>query len=183
MRLTIKVFKVAVSCVKSIKYAAKTHQRMELDQKKGYNALGNIALRQDHAVFSLNPKLYPIDIIYSAAYIMLDKAFILFDGDPNEKIVVEIRRKNPDQNVEALVIEFNEQLLNYGVYKIQTERNKNLREMIMHKVMSTPTVPAMPLIIEDPRYSKAKQHTEDPEGIMIVRKTAPTPNDPNTPSQ
>ncbi|MBI4739838.1 hypothetical protein HY772_09985 [Candidatus Woesearchaeota archaeon] len=152
---------------------------MEQEQKKGYNALGNITLCADYAVFSLNPKLYPIDIIYSAAYILLDKAFILFDGDPADKIRVEIRRKSPKQNVEELVIEFNEQLLNYGVYKIQTERNKNLREMIMHKVMSTPTMPAKPLIIEDPRYSKAKQHTEDPEGIMIVRKTANNDTNPS----
>ena len=41
----------------------------------------------------MNPKIYPIDVVYAAAYVMIDRAFIILDGDPKEEIKVEIRKK------------------------------------------------------------------------------------------
>jgi hypothetical protein len=55
----------------------------------------------------------------------------------------------------------------------------------MQKVMMTPTQPSTPLIIEDPRYSRAKMHLEDPEGIKTVKKTQykPQADEKNNQSQ
>lgn len=89
------------------------------------------------ALFSVNPKIYPIDVVYSAAYIMIDKAFILLDGDPETNIKVSIRCKNEGQEIKQLVQEFNEELLNYSVYKVQSEKNKDLREIILKRVLIT----------------------------------------------
>ncbi|MBT7903471.1 hypothetical protein HN587_06430 [Candidatus Woesearchaeota archaeon] len=101
------------------------------------NKLGNITIESDNATFSLNPKIYPIDIVYSAAYIMIDKAFIILDGDPTQEILIEIRKKKPNQDLNLLVQDFNEELLNYSVYKIQNERNKQIRETILQRVLLT----------------------------------------------
>jgi His-Xaa-Ser system protein HxsD len=101
------------------------------------NALGNIELKEDFALFTVNPRIYPLDIVYSAAYIMIDKAFIVLDGDPEKEIKIEIRKKRKEQELKTLVQEFNEELLNYAVYKVQSERNKGLREAILQRVLLT----------------------------------------------
>ena len=106
-----------------------------LDEK----GLGIIQLQKDHALLRLNPSIYPLDLIYSAAYIMIDTAFILFDGDPSKEIRVEIRKKNQNQQIEELVMRFNEELLTYAVYKIQSEKNKHLREIILSRALLTNT--------------------------------------------
>lgn len=126
------------------------------------NKLGNIEIDDVNgfAVFSINPEIYPLELVYSAAYIMIDKAFIILDGDPDKEILVEIRKKTEDQNLNELVREFNEELLNYATYKTQTEKNKGIREMILQRVLLT----------NDPGYFNnpipKNKEVEDPEGIM-----------------
>jgi len=78
-----------------------------------------------------------LDIIYSAAYIMIDKAFIVLDGNPDAEILVELKKKKYSQNIKELVEEFNEELLNYSVYKIQSDKNKKIRELILQRLMIT----------------------------------------------
>lgn len=103
------------------------------------NVLKNIEIDEngEYAVFSVNPAIYPLDLVYSASYIMIEKAFIILDGDPKEKIMVEIRKKKQDKDIKTLVREFNEELLNYAVYKVQSEKNKNIREMILQRALLT----------------------------------------------
>ena len=103
------------------------------------NALKTIEFCDDYAIFSINPKIYPIDIVYSASYIMIDKAFILLDGDPFREIKVEIRKKGKEQDIKQVIEEFNQELLNYAVYRSQTEKNKALTDAVMEKILLTNT--------------------------------------------
>lgn len=105
-------------------------------------------LTEKEGVIYLNPQIYPLEIIYKAAYVMLEKAFIMLDSD-GERIKVVINKKKDDQNVKLLIEEFNEELLNYSVYKIQNEKNKIIRELILQKVM----------IANDPAYQSAFNRT------------------------
>lgn len=101
--------------------------------------LDNLAIyeKSDSATLSINPKIFPLDLVYAAAYIMIDKAFIMLDGDPNERIIVQIQRKNKADDLKDLAVAFNEELLNYAVYKTQSEKNKSLREIILQRVLLT----------------------------------------------
>jgi His-Xaa-Ser system protein HxsD len=96
---------------------------IQIDNKKGI------------AVFSLNPKLYAVDVIHSAAYIMMDEAFIVLDIDEKGKIVVELRKKQKSQNLKNLVNEFYEEMYNYSSYKTHSEMNKTIREMILKRAI------------------------------------------------
>ena len=88
--------------------------------------IGNMELHDDenYVVISLNPDIYPLDIAYLACYIMLDRAFIVLDGDPKKEIIIELRPKDKTKKIDELGREFNNELINYAVYKIQAERNK-----------------------------------------------------------
>jgi His-Xaa-Ser system protein HxsD len=121
------------------------------------NALGNIKIMDDRAVMSINPKIYPLEVIYSAAYIMIDRAFIILDGDPTTQVSVEIRPKKNGQDINDLVIAFNEEILNYAVYKIQSERNQQLRQIILQRALFT-NAPET--------FQKTDKPFTDPERIM-----------------
>jgi His-Xaa-Ser system protein HxsD len=122
------------------------------------NELKNIEFKKDCAIIKINPKIFQLDIIYSAAYIMIDKAFIVLDGDPEKEVLVEVRTKEAGQDLKRTVQEFYEELLNYAVYKSQSERNAGIREIILQRALLT----------NDPIYlemKRKKNQTADPKGI------------------
>jgi His-Xaa-Ser system protein HxsD len=93
--------------------------------------------RTGNVVISVNPKIYPMNTIFSAANILVDKAWVLIDGDPNEEIIVQLRRKSPKVDLEDLGRQFNNELVNYSVYNVQVEKNAVLRGMIVQKAFET----------------------------------------------
>ena len=112
------------------------------------NSIGNVKIdeHEGYALFSVNPKIYTLDIVFSAAYILMDKAYIFLDGDPQLEIMVEIRKKeDAKENLKQLVYSFNNELLNYAVYDKQANLNKGVREAILKKILLTneqvPTTP------------------------------------------
>ncbi|MFW5991384.1 MAG: hypothetical protein ACOCQX_04085 [Candidatus Nanoarchaeia archaeon] len=87
-------------------------------------------------ILYLNPKLYPLDVVYSAAYLFLDKAFISLDGDPERNIQVRIAPRE-EINLNDVVGAFKNELINYGEYKINFQRNKDIRNLIVQKALVT----------------------------------------------
>lgn len=130
------------------------------------NALGNIKIdeKEGFVLFSLNPKIYSLDIIYSASYVLMDKAYIFLDGDPTTEILVEIRKKDETkESLKQIVYCFNNELLNYAVYKTQSEKNKGIREALLQKIILT----------NDPNYFnnqapsyQPQEELDDPEQIL-----------------
>ena len=106
---------------------------------KEINKLKNVEIDDvlGSGLLKLNPKIYPLEVIYSAAYIMIDKAFIILGENLKKEIMVEITRKNEKQNIKNLIEEFNEELLNYLTYKTQSEKNAKLREYILQRLIIT----------------------------------------------
>ena len=95
-----------------------------------------LTIDNDKVTLHLNPKIYPLDVIYGASYIMIDKAFILLDGDPDKNIIIEIRKKKENQNLNELVIEFNDELINYATYKTKSEESLLFRNLLLRAMFS-----------------------------------------------
>lgn len=119
------------------------------------NHLGNMEIHKEHITISVNPKIYPLDVIYSAAYVLMDKAYIILDGDPGKKVIAEIRPKGKYDLIK-LGREFNDELINYAVYKAQSEKNKGLREAFIQRALLTNLLEV-----------KEENYKEDPEGIAV----------------
>lgn len=119
-------------------------------------AISNVEINGDTALISVNPRIYPMDVIYSAAYVMLDTAYIILDGDPAEEVIVEIKAKGDDK-LEELVKRFNEELLNYAVYKSQIEKNNPVRQIFIQRALLTNGF----------KLKKKDDFIGDPEGILI----------------
>jgi His-Xaa-Ser system protein HxsD len=123
------------------------------------NALGNLKIKDDHAIFSVNPKFYSLDTVYAASYILMDRAYIFLDGDPEKEILVEIRQKE-NEDLRRLVYDFNNELLNYALYARQSEKNRYIREAILQRV----------ILVNDPNLytNQVNNDVDDPEKISEV---------------
>jgi len=121
--------------------------------------MSNIEMKEDFVLVSVNPEVYPLEVIYSAAYVMIDKSYIIIDKNKENKIVVEIRSKK-DEDLEELGNLFNEELLNYAVYKTQSEKNSKLRQVIIQRALLTNE-------FESEEDGGLSDEIDDPEGIAV----------------
>lgn len=92
---------------------------------------------KNNVIISVNPKVYPLDTIFSAAYIFIDKAYVIVDGDPNEEIIIQLRAKNKKIDLEELGREFNNELINYSFYAAQTAKSMPIRTAIIQRAFFT----------------------------------------------
>jgi len=88
-------------------------------------------------LIEINPEIYPLDVVYSAAYVFLDRAYVRLDGNPDEKIIVELRPKE-NCSLNELKNEFNNELLNYAFHKSQIENSGDIRKILMQRALLIP---------------------------------------------
>ncbi len=121
------------------------------------NNLGNLKINkaENYIFFSVNPSIFSLEVVYSAAYIMIDKAYIFLDGNPKRSIDIEIRAKKENQDLKRLALEFNNELINYANYKQQNKENKEIREMILQRALQTNLI--------TPEYTEG--NIKDPKNI------------------
>ncbi|MEA3464092.1 MAG: His-Xaa-Ser system protein HxsD [Patescibacteria group bacterium] len=112
----------------------------------------------------LNSKIYPLSAIFGAAYIFINKAYILFDGDPNKQIKVSFKSK-PETNSEVLeniVGEFKNELLNYALREQIVKSNQKIRETIIAQALLSPLYDTFSDFAEE---ASEEDQIEDPLGI------------------
>ncbi len=113
-------------------------------------------------VISLNPKIYPLEAIYGACYVFIDRAYLFLDGDPKEEVKVYIKGKSnlSPKKLEALAGEFENELLNYTLRLALAKNTRKVRETIVEKALFS----ALPQekIREDEEVVE-----EDPLGIAV----------------
>jgi len=131
------------------------------------NSPKNIQRHKDYVLISINPKIYPLEVIHSAAYALIDRAHIILDGDPAEEIFVELRPKNK-KDMKDIELRFANELLNYAVYYNQSRMNKEVRDAIIQRVFSTNAQTSEPCEVpsgKDAEQPKDYEKIDDPLGI------------------
>jgi len=103
--------------------------KIKINEKEGY------------VLIYVNSKIYSLDVIYSTAYVFLDKAYILLDGDPKKEILIELKlksgRKGEGKELEKLGREFGNELLNYADYKERAEKTKEIKTILLQRALLT----------------------------------------------
>lgn len=89
--------------------------------------------KENKIVVSINPKLYPLEVIWGAAYVFLDRAYIYLDGDPKSEIFISIKgkKKFTKESLRKMGGEFLNELLNYSLRYSISKNNKKIREYIL----------------------------------------------------
>ncbi len=92
-------------------------------------------MANNESLLRLNPKIYGLDIVYKACYVLLDRAFFLLDGDPEKEILIYITPKDSSISAGLIKNELQDELINYLDHKVRFQDTKNLREIILSKAM------------------------------------------------
>ena len=113
-------------------------------------------------VVSLNPKIYPLEAIYGACYVFIDRAYLFLDGDPKKEVKVFIKGKSnlTPKKLEALTEEFENELLNYTLRLALAKNTKKIRETIVERALFS----ALP---KEETKEEEGVFEEDPLGIAV----------------
>lgn len=102
-------------------------------------------LSSSEAVLSLDVKTEGLEPVFGAAYLMMDKAFVLLSGDRAGKIAVALRPKDPKAfKPKALADEFLSDLASQKVRWAISRNNQPVREFIAEQavLIANGTIPA-----------------------------------------
>ncbi|MBN2112445.1 hypothetical protein JW707_05095 [Candidatus Woesearchaeota archaeon] len=127
---------------------------------------GNLRIENNQLTISVNPKLYPLEAVYSAAYVFMDRAYIVLDGDPDKGILVKMKLKK-EGSLETLGNEFNNELLNYSDYLTRAKETKIIRELLLQRAIITNDSSVAESIDFDELENLEEEFLDDPEGIAI----------------
>jgi His-Xaa-Ser system protein HxsD len=85
--------------------------------------------------------LYPLDAIYGAAYVFIDKCYVLLDVTDETHVQVELRGREPfsEDELAALAGEFGNELLSQAWRREITEYNKPIIEAVAAQALAGAT--------------------------------------------
>ncbi len=127
----------------------------------------NIKITEKKALIKIDPKIYPLEVLYGAAYNFLEKVYIYFDSN-KDQIDLQIKPKEnlSKKEFESLVREFLNELITVGLRFKIADKNKKIREY----VISAALVGSSGELREEIKNSKDKEEedkdwADDPLGI------------------
>ncbi len=121
--------------------------------------------KENRIVFFLNTKIYCPEIIYTAAYAFLDRAYIYLDGDPTTEIQVSLKGKKilNEKELEAFQGEFCNELLNSLLRTEVARNNQKIREYIVASAL----ISGLPAGLAQEEDKDEMDWRDDPLGIAV----------------
>ena len=110
----------------AVKNKEETKEAISIDNKSGI------------ARITLNPLVYDLDVIYTTAYIFLEKAYVILDGNPKKEIIVSLKPKEKlesDKDLKQLSYEFMDHLIITEFSKIQNKDSADIKSLILKKII------------------------------------------------
>ncbi len=122
---------------------------------------------------SLDVGLYPIEVLYGAAYIFIDRCFVLLDREGGEgkgagRFVVRLRGKSPLTTVQLddLAGEFANELLSQALRRKIVKQNQKIIEEITTQAISGAAGGSLPTDFLD-TADDGLDFLDDPLGIAV----------------
>ena len=100
---------------------------------------------KDSVKLTVNIKVYPLSVIYSAGYVFLDRIYIYLDKGNNGNVYIWLFPKNKKENLKKLGMEFYNELLNYAHYFSASKANSETIKLILQRALFS----ASPLMAQD----------------------------------
>ncbi len=125
------------------------------------------------ATLALDSGLYPIDVIYGAAYALIDRAYVLLDREANpagkgHRFVVHLRGKMElgDVGLQALSGEFGNELLSQALRRKVVKQNNSIIEEIVTQAIAGASGASLPQDFIDDDDDDL-DFLDDPLGIAV----------------
>jgi His-Xaa-Ser system protein HxsD len=148
----------------------------------------NLSVEDQQITLTLDVGLYPIEVVYGAAYVFIDRAYVLLDRKPSAeagqppKILVHLRaRKALSAEVLAdLAGEFANECLAQALRRKITKTNGKIVEEIVTAAIAGAAGATLPQDFLDEDAGADVDFLDDPLGIAVpweerFKKKAPAP--------
>jgi len=90
---------------------------------------------RDYVKLSVNNGLYPLNTIYAASYVFLDKAFVYLDKDSRGKIIIWLFPKEKKESLKNLGMDFYNELINYAHYFSSLKANAEATKLLLQRAL------------------------------------------------
>jgi His-Xaa-Ser system protein HxsD len=126
-------------------------------------------MKTNHLIFKLNTQTYPLEAIYSTAYVFLDRAYVYLDGNPKKEIIVSLKGKEKlnEKQIESLKGEFHNELLNYILRAEIAKRNQKVRDFIVGTALLSALPQESPVKTSKPKTITDQNYLRDPLNITV----------------
>ena len=116
-------------------------------------------------------KAYPLQAIYSAGYVFMDKAYLYLDLEAKDKVVVWLKPK-AKAGLDKLAMEFCQELLNYAHYFSSLKVNAESTKLLLQRALFS-AAPSMVKEAEEKEIQdliKELEQEEEKESRKPVKK-------------
>lgn len=118
------------------------------------------------ATFAVDPSLYPLDALYGAAYIFIDRCFVFLDKDAQGKVLVSLSPKKgaaDEATLKNWAGEFSNELLSCAWRHQIAAANRQVLEQVTSLALAGAMGP--PSLDDLSNFDFSSQPLEDPLGI------------------
>ena len=118
------------------------------------------------ATFTVDPSLYPLDALYGAAYIFIDRCFVFLDKDAQGHVVISLSpKKGPadEPTLQNWAGEFGNELLSCAWRHQIAAANRQVLEQVTSLALAGAMGP--PSLDDLSNFDFSSQPLEDPLGI------------------
>jgi His-Xaa-Ser system protein HxsD len=136
---------------------------------------------RNSVTLKVDPATYPLDALYGAAYVFIDRCFVLLDRpDGSWRVTLASRKAEPTQDeLRALVGEFANELISCAWRAKIAEESRGLIESVTAQALGGAMGP--PSLDELEKFDFSEETFEDPLGIALSweekHKKKAQPND------
>lgn len=120
-------------------------------------------------ILRLDEGLYPLDVVYGAAYVFIDRAYVLLDRDGDAiTVTLDAKGQVADDELRAIAGEFGNELLSQALRREITRENQGILESIVSQALAGATGAAVPsAFLDDEEDDDDLDFLDDPLGIAV----------------
>ncbi len=87
--------------------------------------------KRNLVVVKVDPRIYPVDLIYNAAYSIMEKAYVILEGSLQDAVYAILKPRNFKGSLRDLGRLFYDELTASAFYAVQLARNRGVREALI----------------------------------------------------
>lgn len=92
---------------------------------------------QNRVTVAVNPDVYPLDVIYGASFVYVDRAFVMLDRRDDNHVLVSLtsRLKSDEEGLRNLAGAFANELLTQALRETIARKTQKIRELVINRAL------------------------------------------------
>lgn len=120
---------------------------------------------------SIKKEVYSLQTLYAAGYVFMDKAYIYFDVEGQDTVLVWLKSKKADMDLDGLGCQFMEELLNYAHYFSSLATNAETTKLLLQRALFS-AAPSLVHEAEDEEIQALIKELEEEENKKESQENA-----------